>query len=370
MPDRQTTTGPGKDGMLIFLGLLAVVCASGVGRAQQGACTVAVSVVTVLDPYPGEWAASSASKMRLPPHPLYQGPQLQYILDKEAAARNGKPSLPTVYIPAQALAPEDLIVRDGGLRIPVVSLQTDRGPRRIVLLVQNGTGTLGRGQAAQATAILSRARPEDAFALLAAGGPRLALPFGSGRDELRAAIEELSRPKPGGPKGEDVLDALLETTTWFGSPQAGDAILLLGDIGRQPRRRLSQLRSALISRRVRLFSLGGAYTVEGTDLYTEWSSPLLTISEGSGGEWESVGNLGPKAVDESLEMWEYEAKALYEVATFAYILRLARTGPHVRIELSQQAWNRLLWPRLSYPRPLPACPPPTAAASPEGQKTE
>jgi hypothetical protein len=221
-----------------------------------------------------------------------------------------------------------------------------------------------QGTPSELTAVLSAARPQDSFALLAVGGPRLEVRFGSSRDALRAGIEALSHPDPDGPEGPDLFDGLLEATTWFGSPQTGDSIFEFGGIRRWrwDRGKASQIRSALASRGIRLFSLGGAYQMFGGDPADPATgvqdSPFLTLCLESGGGWETIGYLGPgpKARDDMLWEWNDAAKALYELATFAYVLHLPRTGPHVKIQLTMEALGLPGWPRLSYPSPLPVCP--------------
>ena len=86
-------------------------------------------------------------------------------------------------------------------------------------------------------------------------------------------------------------------------------------------------------------------------------SPDGVLVEETGGAWESIGSDGPDAVDENVRLWQNEAKALYDMATSTYALRLSKTGPHLKIELSPEARSRLQWPpRISYPSPLPVCP--------------
>jgi len=195
--------------------------------------------------------------------------------------------------------------------------------------------------------------------------------FGSSRDALRAGIEALSRPDQDGLEGPDLFDGLLEAITWFGSPQTGDSIFQFGGIRRWrwDKSKASQLRTAFVSRGIRLFSLGGAYDTLGGDdgLSGAWESPMGTLCEQTGGGWQEIGYLGPNARDDMLWEWQNAAKALYDMAAFAYVLRLPRTGPHVKIQLTPAAQR---FRAFSYPSPLPVCPPPTAATSAEGQKTK
>ena len=337
--------------MRLLVCLLFLVSTVGSAQAQQAPCTVVGNVVKLLMPYV--------------PQPLPPG---------------GKYYPGPLLVPERRLPPQAFIAQDGLFHhVPILSVEPDEGPRRIVL-VEAAFGEewfrmAGRvqGPPPALTAVLSAARPQDSFALLAVGGPRLEVRFGSGRDELRAGIEALSHPDPHGPKGPDLLDGLLEATTWFGSPQTGDSIFQLGGVPRSrwDKAKASQIRSALVSRGVRLFTLGGAYenfggapAVSGVQ-----DSPLLTLCLESGGGWQTIGYLGPNARDEMLREWQNAAKTLYEMATFAYVLHLPRTGPHVTIHLTAATLNLPGWPRLCYPSPLPVCPPPVVVGTPAaGQK--
>ena len=317
-------------------------------QAQQAPCTVVANVVKLLMPYPLQ---------PLPPGGKYYPAPLL---------------IPERRLPAQAF-----IAQDGSFHhVPILSVEPDEGPRRIVLVEtsfsEDWRRTAGRvqGPPPELTAVLSAARPQDSFALLAVGGPRLEVRFGSSREALRAGIDALSHPDPDGPEGPDLFDGLLEATTWFGSPQTGDSIFQFGSIRRWrwDRGKASQIRSAFVSRGVRLFSLGGAYDTFGGDdaLSGAWESPMATLCEQTGGGWQEIGYLGGNARGEMLWEWQEAAKSLYEMATFAYILRLPRTGPRVKIQLTLAA-ERLA--SLSYPRPLPVCPPPVVVGTPvAGQK--
>lgn len=310
-------------------------------QAQQAPCTVVANVETLLMPNPLQPLPSGGNYVPMP-----------------------------LEVPNRRLPPQAFIAQDGFFHhVPIGAVDADDGPRRIVLvetLDEDWSKVFGRVQISprELTAILSAARPQDSFALLLVGGPRVEIPFGSSRDALRAGIEALSHPDPHGPQGPDLFGGLLEATSWFGSPQIGDSILELGDIRRWrwDKAKASRLRTVLISRGIRLFSLGGAYSTVGgsDDLRGGWENPMATLCEQTGGGWQSIGYLGsgPDALDAMLWEWQNAAKALYEMATFAYALHLARTGPHVKIQLTKTVHNIL-----SYPTPLPVCPPPSPAAS-------
>jgi hypothetical protein len=252
--------------------------------------------------------------------------------------------------------------------IPIQSVETDRGPRRIVFVVENGKLiSLARRQV-EATAVeevLSGARPEDSFALLTASGPRVALPFGSGRDAIQAAVDGLAYADLKMREGSAVLKCIVEATTWFGSPENGDSIFLLARCPEFENSRAdSAVRSALASRRVRLFTLGLDVMSNG---YA--SSPFIALGIESGGDWQQVGLLPRKgpAKPANIKAAREGAKVLYQVATECYILRLQRTNPETIIDLRMQDLAKMPWVRVIYPRPLPVCPPPVGPTPAPGQ---
>jgi len=323
-----------------FAVVLLLVSTSRIAPAQQAPCNVPVNV--------------AAEKLSYP------------VPTRFHAAKWGFP--PELWLPARGLRPEDFVVRDGHHSVPVLSVETETGPRRVVFVVAYGRGgaaatqplSIDAGPAgAQINVILSNARPEDSFGLLNAWGPHLSVPLGSSLDALRQVLRVLS-PGAGRPQGDAVLDALREVSGWFGAPQAGDSIFLVGGSEHWPRGRTSQVCSALVSRGIRLFVLGAWASAGECEAWLpclESLSPDGTLAEETGGGWESIGYRGPNAADENVWLWQNEAKSLYDMATSSYVLRLPKAGPHLKIELSPEGLSHLQWPpRISYPRPLPVCP--------------
>lgn len=266
-----------------------------------------------------------------------------------------------LWEPRHGVSLESFVARDGRQRLPVWSVREDMGPRRIalVLVFDRGWATAEHGAFSEALrsaaeAIFDRARPEDSLALLTAVGPRIAVPFGSAPGVLRAAVTRLSpSPTPLG-RADSVLNALLEAADWFGAPEPGDAILLIGGFPRASRGRVAQARRVLVGRGIRLFLFGGGITA-GCDFLDCYSvSPDLGLAWGTGGTHEEVGFDGAGNPDENLRLWQDEAEALYDMAASEYILRLPRTGPHVRIELSRDGAHTP--GHVIYAMPLPVCP--------------
>ncbi len=310
-----------KEMTRVCVGLLLLISAVRIALAQQAPCKVAVNVAAENLSYPVRPITFPSTKWGFPPE---------------------------LWLPARGLRPEDFVVRDGHHSVPVLSVETETGPRRVVFVVAYGRGgaaatqtlSVNAGPAGvQINTVLSSARPEDSFALLNAWGPRLGVPFGSSRDAVLEALRVLS-PGAGRPQGEAVLDALREASDLFGAPQAGDSIFLVGGSEHWPRSRASQVRSALVSRGIRLFVLG-AWMTEGDECHAwvgcgEWVSPDGALAEETGGGWESIGYEGPDAADQNILLWQNEAKALYDMATSTYVLRLPKVGPHLKIELSPE----------------------------------
>jgi len=294
---------------------------------------------------------------------------------------NGYGYPPALRIPLRGLSSESFVVRDGKRPVPVLSVEEDTGPRRIALVValdrRWGTrfhGGLGEAARTAVTAVLSNARPEDSFALITAAGPRIAVPFGAPASELLARTTQLSPSQTPLGRAEAVLSALIEVADWFGRSQTGDSILLIGGFRKASKARVLQVAKMLVSRGIRVFVLGGTSDyVNCLDTLCVEQSPDVTLAVATGGANQEMGYAGPKHPDESVRLWQDEAKSLYDVATMAYTVRLPSTGPRMTMRLSLGP-GVLTYPaplgpglaadlskagvgaHLTYPRPLPVCP--------------
>jgi hypothetical protein len=330
--------------MLAFAGLVLMASVAGVAGAQQPPCVVVAT-----------------TKGAFMPEPLLRAAAPGHIREPLIMA---VPHLP----------PQVFVAREGrSHKIPIESVQSDEGPRRIVFVETFGSGwrefaRQPRGGAkdfgfpgAELTAILSVARPQDSFALLSIGGPRVEVRFGSSQEALRAGIQAVSHPDPDAQEGPDLFDGLSQVASWFGAPQIGDSILEIGSVRRWrwDKSKAARLRTTLVDRGIRIFTLGGAYYTEGScsELWDcgSWESPFTVLVGDTGGQAQDISDLGAKAVDAMRWQWQEAAKGMYEEIKFAYVIRLQRTGPRVKIEAMLGAnW---LGVGLSYPKPLPVCPP-------------
>ncbi len=246
---------------------------------------------------------------------------------------------------------DDLVVRDKKRILQVQSLTSARGPHRIVFVAENGKmpSAARTIEAEVITHILSRARAEDSFALLTAEGPPVQLPFGSSRDGIRAAAEELRNPPQGKGGSPGALAAVLEATTWLRPPQPGDSIIVLS-LGLQSGVTVtfSKVRAALAAGHIRLF---------GVQL--DWFNYAATQLFNESGGWVTIGmrRRGPQSdlTDERLDQLKGNAEEMYTEATEHYLLHLHSIGEHLTIDLAPSALSRYPWAHVRYPHNLPAC---------------
>jgi hypothetical protein len=221
----------------------------------------------------------------------------------------------------------------------------------------------------------------DSFALLTARGPRVALHLGSRRDLIRAAAQKLNTPTPGRSRGQAVVDALLEASTWLQPPQSGDSVLLLAmRMEGRHKGSVSSLRRALAAGRIRLFgfqfgppAFGDAQMGYANYEFTV-SNGMLSLSTRTGGvaaAENTVVYTGPnqyKLTDETLGQLRRAAEQMYNAITKYYVVQPSSVGPHTTISLSPAFEGRLPPAVLLYPRDLPRCSSPPAA-SPKGNGT-
>jgi hypothetical protein len=231
------------------------------------------------------------------------------------------------------------------------------------------------------THILSKARPEDSFALLTTRGPRVELRFGSSREAIRAAAEQLESTPQGKSGKGGVLDAVLEATTWFQPPQPGDSIFLMTlHLEGKHRASFSKVRAAVAAGRIRVFGFQlGEQLLRITDAINTAAESLemqvfgqysilnqtLLLSRDSGGE-ATLENTQEgkqyKLTGDRLRLLHGTGEAMYMEATDLYLLQLERTGPDVVIALAPPVLEQLPWASVVYPKSLPPCSGPATPA--------
>lgn len=270
---------------------------------------------------------------------------------------------------ARDIPVEAFLARDKKHPISIRSVTIDRGPRRIVIVADNGKEmTVGAREieAAVITDILSKARAEDSFGLLTARGPRIEFSLHSRPEVIQAAAEKLETSAQGQSQtSEGVLDALLEASIWLQPPRPGDSIFLLAmRVEGKNRVSVSRVRRALGAGRIRLFSfqLGPASiwgpTFMGVPTSAEISDGMFSLTSRTGGvgEWENTGEYRYESQDVRLQQLRDIAEQMYNAITEYYVVELSSVGPHVAISLSPEFEKRLLVPMdVLYPRDLPSC---------------
>jgi hypothetical protein len=291
------------------------------------------------------------------------------------------------------LTPEAFVAHDKKGSVSVLSAAYDGRPRRVIFVAENGKMPAAARQieAAVISHILSKARTEDSFGLVTARGPRVELRFGSSREAIRAAAEQLaSTPRGKSGKG-GVLDALLEATTWFQPPQAGDSILVMTmGLERKHKASFSEVRAAVAAGGVRVFAFQlGSYMIASVgrdvpglrDSTPEFEvfgrhavfDQTRALAEGSGGSWvleDTEEGKQYKLTDDRLRLLQAAGEGMYMEATELYLLQLNRTGPNVVIRLSLPVLSRLPWAWMRYPTYMTPCSSPATPAPAQPETTK
>ena len=385
--------------MRVYTGIILLVFLTPPGRAQQVGCSLPVSItIHDLSSLPTataermaiEWKRNIQAKKYELPNGKWdwrrQSWDFQNALIGQQAWDNVTPSERRAMVSSAYsgnLPPEAFVARDKTGPIRVVSATYDRGPRRIVFVAENARkvpAAARKIEAAVITRILSKARSQDSFAFIAARGPRVELPFGSSREVIRAAAEELESPAPGRPAREGALDAILEATTWFQPAQTGDSILVMTmGLERKHKASFSKVRAAVAAGGIRVFAVqlglsqikSLSYGLRGAVPYGVPDSDLSSagfglntffrqtgqLSDLSGGTWvvEDTEGKTYQLTDEHLNGLMHIAERMYETIVGHYILQLDATGLQVSITLAPSALERLPWVLLRYPEYPPKC---------------
>ncbi len=147
--------------------------------------------------------------------------------------------------------------RAGRVAVPIKSLTLDDGPRRIVLIVDQGKKVNADGRKAQQdmlATLLGAARAEDSFALITARGSSQVVKFGEERSALSAAVNSEGTGSHG--KDLGVMDAILQGIDMFGQGKQGDSIIVMAyDLEGNHGANAKRVAKALEDHHVRLFGL-------------------------------------------------------------------------------------------------------------------
>jgi hypothetical protein len=147
--------------------------------------------------------------------------------------------------------------RIGKMAVPVKSMVYDDGPRRVVLVVDQGKKVNADAHKAQQdmlAVLLGAARKEDSFALVAARGATRVVKFGEDRSALSSAVSEEGGVSHGKELG--VMDAILQAVDMFGDSKPGDSIIVMAyDLEGNHGANAKKVAKALEDHHVRMFGL-------------------------------------------------------------------------------------------------------------------
>lgn len=350
--------------------ITSVACsqAAKLGSVPQTPCVVPVNVrmpnlsllpQAAVDSLSRQWKEDLASNKY-----LMKGGQWNTFLQSENFLGNMKRALPIKKALVDELTTDAFVAHDDRGPVHIPSVVTYSGPHRIMFVVENykkmpeGARKI---ESAVITGILSKARPEDSFALLTTRGPRVEIPFGSSRDTLHAAAKTLALPPPRGPGGEGVLDAVLEATTWFQPPQPGDSIFVMtaGLLQDTLHARPSKVRAALAAGRIRLFGL----QFDGYDYR------MVQLTGDSGG-WATWPGFTREKLDDRVMDFVHDGEEMYMEATEHYLLQFDSFGARLTIGLAPATQSQHPWAEVQYPRSLPPCSNRTTATPAETKTTK
>ncbi|MGE5323046.1 MAG: hypothetical protein ACM3SW_09300 [Actinomycetota bacterium] len=259
------------------------------------------------------------------------------------------------------LTTKDITVELHKKKLQIHQISYDTGTRRVLLILdtsQRLPAEVRKTEVALARHILSRSRPSDTFALLTARGAARQVRFAQGNNAVIKAVEELAADPKEDKKAGSLLDALMEGAGWFGTPQTGDAILVMSDYlqhdtegeGFQSgfatntgpyyedsRYNFRTVAETIARDRIRVFSVQfGAMSVDPAT-YEPSDENLLGLSLGSGGSllespmrWYG----GYKVTPAALEGLEHQVYQLYGSIAQFYLLNVDAPMP-----LHRQQWK-------------------------------
>jgi hypothetical protein len=225
---------------------------------------------------------------------------------------------------------------------------------------QELSGNTIKGEQLILETILSSVRQDDQLALVSARGRRRSIPFTKDRGELLRAFTSEDKTAP---NGKDILDTVRNGIEMFGSPQPGDAIVVIAvSLGGSSSGR-AQVLTTLLRRGIRLFGLALGpvarhYTASGHDIGDE---TFHAFTMASGGFVLVAMNPYPFRFD---SIKDHEVQSRIESQTRAIVrlvtkysrieIEAPRSGPW-RLGLSEAAHKSAPDVLLLYPHELWPC---------------
>jgi len=284
----------------------------------------------------------------------------------------------------------------GKVAVPAKSMTYDDGPRRIVLVVDQGKKVDADAHKAQQdmlAVLLGAARAGDSFALITARGASHVVKFGEERTALTSAVSDEGSASHGKELG--VMDAILQALDMFGQSKPGDAIIVMAyDLEGNHGANAKKVAKALEDHHVRLFGLAlgpvstrnlavsgqsttawGLATASpavGEITYDTGDDNFYPITRNSGGlviavlNYDSHKNFSMK--DTALQAKvKQQARSIFNMVSTYYRMEVEplRLGhsEEWNIEVGDALRKSVPHMFLLYPHQLGACQPPVSAAA-------
>ncbi|MBZ5528778.1 MAG: hypothetical protein LAN71_12865 [Acidobacteriia bacterium] len=282
----------------------------------------------------------------------------------------------------QRLGPEGFVGRGVKGPIPLESVETERGARRILFVVENAKRVpeaARKIEAAVIREIVSKADAEDVFGLLTARGPRKEIRFGESRESLQAAANEIEAGMKGKNQEDAVLDSVYEGAGWFQPGRAGDAIFVL-TMGIEKNNQVSfdKVRDRLTGAGIRVFGFqlgmlisgyiyGGVGMGPGGQLIPTANisanrENFFALSMDTGG-FASLENAEGdpqkryRLTDERLRVVQYMAAQEYKAAVEYYRVRVQNPPKEMVLDLAEAIRKQIPQAMVIYPKTALACSP-------------
>jgi hypothetical protein len=157
----------------------------------------------------------------------------------------------------RGLAAEDFIGRIQKRPVAVKALAYDDGPRRVLIVADLSKKLSADSRKAEDEMIktlLANARPQDTFAIMPARGPGQDVKFTEDHSAISQALGQPGDGKRG--KEPGVLDTVMTGIEWFGTPQPGDAIVVIAsELEGNRKANAKMVAKALHDSHIRMFGL-------------------------------------------------------------------------------------------------------------------
>jgi hypothetical protein len=157
----------------------------------------------------------------------------------------------------RGLAAEDFTGRIQKKPVTVKALAYDDGPRRVLIVADLSKKLSADSRKAEDEMIkilLANARPQDTFAIMPARGPGQDVKFTEDRSAISQALGQPGDGRRG--KEPGVLDTVMVGIEWFGTPQPGDAIVVIAsELEGNRKANARMVAKALHDNNIRMFGL-------------------------------------------------------------------------------------------------------------------